>query len=290
MKTIAKGIFFIIVLVSCVEKKESQVDYSMLVGTWKRDSLATIIGQDTFPNGFRLGGGLSSYDTLEYWYFLSFYVDYTVDKINSHSQYRKTFHLNIDGNKLELSYEMDDDFMITDELILNSLNDQTLVLNSISTLGLTSDGLSIIDRYFYKKVDSIEASPEFYENRMFEQYLARKARYDSITTHQPMPESAIPPRFSQGDQKFYELVSSKLIYPNLARRLEIEGKVEIGFNIGKDGQMTDFIVLKSPHEMLGKAAIDALIAVNKEALWIPASIDGRPINTFQIFPLTFKLN
>jgi TonB family protein len=85
---------------------------------------------------------------------------------------------------------------------------------------------------------------------------------------------------------FAKILMSDIIYPENAIKNNIEGDVEIGFNVGKDGQLTDFKLLRG----IGYGCDDEVIkALKKSAVWIPAIFVGRPLATQSSIVIRFKL-
>ncbi|OGF68098.1 MAG: hypothetical protein A2Y62_05690 [Candidatus Fischerbacteria bacterium RBG_13_37_8] len=74
-------------------------------------------------------------------------------------------------------------------------------------------------------------------------------------------------------------------YPEEARRARIEGVVILEAVIKKDGTVGDVEVIKSVEPSLDQAAIKAI----KQFLFIPGKINGKPVNSYFIAGITFKL-
>ena len=80
------------------------------------------------------------------------------------------------------------------------------------------------------------------------------------------------PRISTGEQ-FYEFVVKNLVYPAKARRERIQGKVDLIFDLTKDGIIENIRVKKGVHIVLDKEAVRIL---RKIKLSSPPKIKGQP--------------
>lgn len=76
-------------------------------------------------------------------------------------------------------------------------------------------------------------------------------------------------------------------YPAEAYKAKIQGKVVVGFNVGADGQMSDFKIIKGVEPQLDAEAIRALSSLN--VVWTPAVKDGRHVGCSYALPVQFKL-
>ena len=78
--------------------------------------------------------------------------------------------------------------------------------------------------------------------------------------------------------------SAKLIYPEAARKMGIEGQVVLLIHIGKDGKVNETKTVKSIPEL-----DDAAIATVKKVKFKPAEYEGKPVSVWVRFPVNFKL-
>ena len=83
-------------------------------------------------------------------------------------------------------------------------------------------------------------------------------------------------------------IRENLVYPEKAWKEGIEGTSFIGFTIGADGVMRDVHVQIPSNPMLDKAALKVVKKMKKN--WQPAMKDGKPIESKQVIPITFKIN
>lgn len=80
-------------------------------------------------------------------------------------------------------------------------------------------------------------------------------------------------------------IQKKVIYPELARRAGIEGKVSIRVLIGKNGKPKKFIVESSDSELLNNAATTAVMAT----AFTPAILANQPIDCWVSIPVVFRM-
>jgi len=90
-----------------------------------------------------------------------------------------------------------------------------------------------------------------------------------------------------GMQDFYQYFAKELVYPVIARKAGVEGKVYIQFVVDKSGNVSQVKVVKG----LGHGCDEeAIRVVKKGPKWNPAKQRGRPVNSRVTLPLIFKLS
>lgn len=100
----------------------------------------------------------------------------------------------------------------------------------------------------------------------------------TIVENQPAPKG--------GMENFYKFINSNMRYPAQARRANIDGRVFVQFIINKDGQLTDFTVVKG----IGAGCDEEAIRVLKLAEpWNPGKQRGHPVRVRMILPIHFVL-
>jgi len=77
----------------------------------------------------------------------------------------------------------------------------------------------------------------------------------------------------------------KIIYPEMAKRAGIEGKVTVRVLVGKDGKPIKAVVQQSDSELLNKAAVKAVM----ESVFTPAIQNQQPVATWVSIPINFTL-
>lgn len=96
-----------------------------------------------------------------------------------------------------------------------------------------------------------------------------------------------PPEYKGGFAKMKEDLSANLVYPASARRQGIEGKVFVGFNIIRSGDVKDLKVLKGISSDCDNAALHTVRQLNH---WSPGIQRGRPVIFRYVLPIAFKLD
>jgi hypothetical protein len=103
---------------------------------------------------------------------------------------------------------------------------------------------------------------------------------------EPHRELHLKAVFPGGDQHFMELLKQQMIYPKDAIDNNIEGTVQLGFKIEKDGSAVDFKILKG----IGYGCEQQLTNIIKHLpKWRPAFENGRLVITQQTVSVEFKL-
>ena len=115
--------------------------------------------------------------------------------------------------------------------------------------------------------------------------------FDDAMVDMPPP----PPPGSRDEEEileFYmveqkpELVHSvNPIYPEIARKAGLTGKVFLKFLVDKSGRVSNVTVLKG-QEIFRQAAIDAVLQFTFE----PAQQNDRPVSVWMTQPMSFRLN
>ena len=75
------------------------------------------------------------------------------------------------------------------------------------------------------------------------------------------------------------------VYPEIARKAGLEGKVFVRFQVGKDGRVRDVQILRG-QEIFRQAAIEAVMQFRFK----PAMQNDKPAPVWMTQPLTFRLN
>lgn len=96
-----------------------------------------------------------------------------------------------------------------------------------------------------------------------------------------------PPVFEGGEEALSSFINSNIIYPKSCLDAGIEGIVEVSVIVYKDGTVSDFKAISSPHPDLTTAAINI---VQKMPKWVPGRQRGRTVVTRSIIPISFKID
>jgi periplasmic protein TonB len=94
------------------------------------------------------------------------------------------------------------------------------------------------------------------------------------------------PKFPGGDTELRKFFTQQLVYPEIAKRAEVEGKVILSFIVDKSGNIIDVEVAKS----IGAGCDEeAMRVLNIMPRWIPGKQNGNPVLTRINIPVVFKL-
>jgi protein TonB len=77
----------------------------------------------------------------------------------------------------------------------------------------------------------------------------------------------------------------RVVYPEIARKMGIEGKVTVNVLIGKDGRPIKFKIADSDNKILEDAAAKAVM----QSVFTPGIQNGQPVVVWQSVPVNFKL-
>lgn len=98
-----------------------------------------------------------------------------------------------------------------------------------------------------------------------------------------VPHSA---QFPGGLTAFGNFLAKTMRYPVYARKHNVEGRVIITFIVEPDGSLSNIHVLSSPEDDLSEEAIRV---IGVSPLWIPGTLDGKPVRQQYTVPINFTL-
>ncbi len=88
------------------------------------------------------------------------------------------------------------------------------------------------------------------------------------------------------DKKLMEFIHENLRYPDMARRLHVEGRALVRFVIDEYGNVVDVVFLRGLCAAIQRECIRLLQKMPK---WVPATQDGRPVRVQFDLPIVFRL-
>jgi protein TonB len=94
------------------------------------------------------------------------------------------------------------------------------------------------------------------------------------------------PKFSGDDGELLSFFAKNIVYPEIAKRAGVEGKVILSFVIDKSGDVKDVQVAKGIGAGCDEEAVRVL---NSMPRWTPGKQNGKPVLTRIIIPVVFKL-
>ena len=98
-----------------------------------------------------------------------------------------------------------------------------------------------------------------------------------------------PATFPGGNEALCSFLCNKVIYPKTARNFGHQGKVIVGFDVEKDGTISNIKVEKNSWPELDSEAVRVVSLMPK---WKPATIigSGEPVRTHMAMPINFQLD
>ncbi|MEM7548251.1 MAG: energy transducer TonB [Bacteroidota bacterium] len=100
-----------------------------------------------------------------------------------------------------------------------------------------------------------------------------------VVEEQPVPAG--------GFEAFYKHIYENIVYPPVARRAGIQGKVFVQFVIEKNGKLSDVKVVKGIDTLCDQEAVRAV--EDAPLAWSPGKQRGKAVRTQMILPITFVL-
>lgn len=94
------------------------------------------------------------------------------------------------------------------------------------------------------------------------------------------------PTYPDGQEELLRFIGSNVVYPEIAKRAQVEGKVMVGFVVEKDGSITSISVVKG----IGAGCDEEAVRVCKlMGRWRPGKQNGKPVRVRMVIPFQFKL-
>lgn len=117
---------------------------------------------------------------------------------------------------------------------------------------------------------------------------------ESAPEEETVEEEAIPfqlveekPSFNGGDaNEFSKWVNSKLVYPEIAKEIGVQGRVTLQFTVNADGTVSNVKVLRGVDSSLDKEAVRV---VSSSPKWKPGKQRDRAVKVTYTFPVIFQL-
>ncbi|MCM1355210.1 MAG: M56 family metallopeptidase [Staphylococcus sp.] len=94
------------------------------------------------------------------------------------------------------------------------------------------------------------------------------------------------PQFPGGEKALINYVASNIHYPESARNAGTQGKVIAQFVVKSDGAIGDVRIMRSVSKDLDAEAIRVIKSLPD---FVPGELDGKPVSTWYVLPLSFKL-
>jgi protein TonB len=108
----------------------------------------------------------------------------------------------------------------------------------------------------------------------------------AIDTQKEFVRVEIMPVYEGGDKALFEFLSRKMRYPNVPRRMGIEGTVFVSFLVKGDGTVADVNVVRGIHPDCDKEAVRVISMLPG---WIGGKQSGYPVSVRMVLPIKFQL-
>ncbi len=92
--------------------------------------------------------------------------------------------------------------------------------------------------------------------------------------------------FVGGNDEAMKYLTDNINYPSDAAKEGIQGRVIVKFHIKKDGSPTKVKVLRGVFPSLDEEAVRVIKEMPK---WVPAKKDGKVVQQYVVFPISFRL-
>lgn len=96
----------------------------------------------------------------------------------------------------------------------------------------------------------------------------------------------VMPEFPGGQAAMLAYLAKNSQYPQDAKDAKKSGKVYVSFTVGKEGQITDVIVMRNLFPSLD---MEAVRLVKSMPNWKPGMQDGKPVRVRYNLPIAFQL-
>jgi periplasmic protein TonB len=115
------------------------------------------------------------------------------------------------------------------------------------------------------------------------QSVYQKAMADTDPIYEITDEVAT---FPGGDEAMMKFMTETMKYPTAAKSAKVEGRVVLRILVEKDGKVTLVKPVTSPNEALTEETVRL---TTKMPNWNPAKKDGKPVRSYIMLPVQFKL-
>jgi len=112
-----------------------------------------------------------------------------------------------------------------------------------------------------------------------------KVSTDSRTDNMFFDKVEIAPSYPGGENQWNNFIKENIRYPQRAARKGTKSIVEISFIIRRNGETTDFSILKPQENGLSEEAIRLVVLSGK---WFPAIQNGYCVNAYFSIPIEFQ--
>lgn len=147
--------------------------------------------------------------------------------------------------------------------------------------------LEVPDEEEIEEEIEIELDIEIEEEKVIEQIIIADNEIEEESSDQIFTIVENKATYKGGEQAFYRYIANNLKYPEVARRMGVEGRVYVSFVVEKDGSLSNVKAIKG----IGAGCDEeAVRIIKKSPTWYAAKQRGNPVRSQVIIPLIFNLN
>lgn len=154
---------------------------------------------------------------------------------------------------------------------------------SADSAGFLANGLRNGTWYYFNDKGKVYLSIEYSMGNMVSE---KKYEVESKAKKEPLKEGEKESEFEGGPAGWQRYLNRNLRYPREAIVARIQGEVRIAFYVDTLGAVNDVWVFKSVERSLDQESARMMI---ESPQWIPAVQDGRPVKSYKIQPIRFRL-
>lgn len=118
--------------------------------------------------------------------------------------------------------------------------------------------------------------------------------YKAVVEDKEVDEDEVPFQFVEqaplfqggGANEFTKWVNQRVVYPEMAKEMGIQGRVYLQFTVGKDGSVSNVKVLRGVDASLDNEAVRV---VSSSPKWTPGKQRDRAVKVTYTFPVVFQL-
>ena len=179
------------------------------------------------------------------------------------------------------------EILVEEEIISTNIDTPPPPPAAAPKIPVLSDQIDIVD-------DEIELEDDMFMNLEDDSSLGVEIMDYVEVEEEVVEEEAIPfqliedrPKFQGGDaSNFSKWVIQRLVYPEIAKEIGVQGRVMLQFTIEKDGSLTKVKVLRGVDPSLDKEAVRV---VSTSPKWSPGKQRDRAVPVTYTFPVVFQL-
>ena len=152
---------------------------------------------------------------------------------------------------------------------------------------IVSEAINIVDDNVKLKDDFIIPTDDTKNVVEIRDYVPKQVVVEEVEEDIPVAVVEEKPKFMGGDEnEFTKWVFKNMVYPEIAKENNIQGRVICSFVVAPDGRVVDAKILRGVDASLDK---EALRVINMSPKWTPGKQRNKPVRVKYTFPVIFQL-